>query len=135
MTCSLPVLLLLLLLTTSLCRAQQPPSIELPPSYTVEVLSPAVSQNGSAVSVSGWVRMSNPWAGTTWGHLEVSLLDSKGNLIKKIPTDYFPRPIARLQHSANQPEAFFAINIDAGSQSVALVRIAYQDGSISHLAP
>jgi hypothetical protein len=79
--------------------------------------------------------MSNPWAGTTWGHLEVSLLDSKGNLIKKIPTDYFPRPIARLQHSATQPRAFFGINIDAGSQSVALVRIAYQDGSISHLAP
>ena len=107
--------------------AQKPLQIELPPSYTLEVLDATVSQKGALVSVSGSARMSNPWAGTAWGYLEVSLLDEKGNLIRKVPVDYFPKPLARTYHSANEPRAFFAVNIDIGNQTVASVRIVYHD--------
>jgi hypothetical protein len=117
----------LLMLCGSISWAQKPPKIDLPPSDTLEVLDPAVSQKGSVVTVSGWARMSNPWAETEFGSLEVSLFDSEGDLIKSVPVDYFPKPIARPYHSSNEPLAFFSVNINVGSHLVALVQIVYHD--------
>jgi hypothetical protein len=107
--------------------AQKIPEIALPPSYTLEILHPIVSQKGSVVSVSGSVRRSNPWAKMAWGYLELSLLDKQGNVIKKVPVGYFPRALNRTYHSANEPLAFFGVNVDVGNQIVATVRIVYHD--------
>ena len=107
--------------------AQKTPDIELPPSYTLEIMHPIVSEKGSVVSVSGSVRRSNPWAKMAWGYLELSLLDKQGNLIKKVRVDYFPKALNRTYHSANEPVAFFRVNVDVGNRSVATVRIAYHE--------
>jgi hypothetical protein len=106
---------------------QKIPAIELPPSYTLEILDPTVSQKGSVVSVSGSVRRSNPWAKMAWGYLELSLLDKQGNVIKKVPVGYFPKALNRTYHSANEPLAFFGVNVEVGNQVVATVRIVYHD--------
>jgi hypothetical protein len=118
---------LLLLLPGASCWAQIPPSIELPPSYTLEVLDPTFSQKGGVVSVSGSVRMANPWAETAWGYLELSLLDDKGNLITKVPVDYFPKPLTRTYHSDNEPMAVFGVSVKVGDRTVGTVRIVYHD--------
>jgi len=115
------------LLLSAVPASAQNPTIELPPSYTLEVLDAAASQQRGVVSVSGWVRLATPWAGTSFGCLEVSLLDNGGNLIKKLRVDYFPKPMHRIYHSADEHRAFFAVNVDVGSQSVASVRIVYHD--------
>jgi hypothetical protein len=107
--------------------AQPPPKIELPPSYTLEVLDPTVSQKGSVVSVSGSVRLANPWAETAWGYLELSLLDEEGNLIKKVRVNYFPKPLTRTYHSDNEHRAFFGISVNVGDRTVGSVRIVYHD--------
>ena len=118
---------LMLLLHAVSGRAQPPPKIELPPSYTLEVLDPTVSRKGGLISVSGSVRMANPWAETAWGYLELSLVDNKGNLIKKVLVNYFPKPVTRTYHSANEHRAFFGVSVNVGDRTVALVRIVYHD--------
>ena len=107
--------------------AQKIPAIELPPSYTLEILDPTVSQKGSVVSVSGSVRRSNPWAKMAWGYLELSLLDKQGSVIKKVPVDYFPKALNRTYHTANEPVASFGANVDVGNQVVTAVWIVYHD--------
>ena len=107
--------------------ARKTPDIELPPSYTLEIMHPTVSEKGSVVSVSGSVRRSDPWAKMAWGYLELSLLDKQGNLIKKVPVDYFPKALNRTYHSANEPVAFFRVNVNVGNRIVATVRIVYHN--------
>jgi hypothetical protein len=107
--------------------AQKIPDVELPPSYTLEILHPTVSQKGSVVSVSGSVRRSNPWAKMAWGYLELSLLDKQGNVIKKVPVDYFPKVLNRTYHTANEPVASFGANVDVGNEVVTAVWIVYHD--------
>jgi hypothetical protein len=107
--------------------ARKTPDIELPPSYTLEIMHPTVSEKGSVVSVSGSVRRSDPWAKMAWGYLELSLLDKQGNLIKKVRADYFPKALNRTYHSANEPVAFFRVNVNVGNRIVATVRIVYHN--------
>ena len=107
--------------------ARKTPDIELPPSYTLEIMHPTVSEKGSVVSVSGSVRRSDPWAKMAWGYLELSLLDKQGNLIKKVRADYFPKALNRTYHTANEPVASFGANVDVGNQVVTAVWIVYHD--------
>jgi hypothetical protein len=118
---------LMLWLHGASCWAQIPPKIDLPPSYTLEILDPTISQKGGVVSVSGSVRMANPWAETAWGYLELSLLDDKGDLITKVPVDYFPKPVPRTYHSDNEPMAVFGVSVNVGDRTVGTVRIVYHD--------
>ena len=118
---------LILLFSGASGWAQKIPDVDLPSSYTLEILHPTVSQKGSVVSVSGSVRRSNPWAKMAWGYLELSLLDKQGNLIKKVRVDYFPKALNRTYRSANEPVAFFRLNVNVGNRIVATVRIVYHN--------
>ena len=123
----------LLFATLQCIHADAAPRIDLLPSYTVEVLSPQVVQNGSSVAVFGSVRRSTPWAGTGWGFLEIELFDVNGGLIKRVAADYSPRPIPESFHSSYQPHAHFSTNINGVTRPVTSVQIGYRDGSSSLL--
>ena len=126
-------ILSLLFATLQCIHADSAPRIDLLPSYTVEVLSPQVVQNGSSVTVFGNVRRSTPWAGTGWGFLEIALFDEHGGLIKRVATDYSPRPIPETFHSSYQPRAHFSTSINGVTRPVTSEQIGYRDGSSSLL--
>jgi len=125
--------LLLLFATIKLVQAQPTPRVDLPASYTLEVLNPKVILKGSEAAISGSVQPSTPWAETDWGYVEVELFDDHGGLIKRVAVDYSPRPVPHHFHSAYQPRSYFFVTIHGITRSVRSVEISYHDGSISHL--
>ena len=110
---------------------EPPPTIELPPDPTLEVLNPTVVQNGSTVAVAGRVRRLIPWADTSWDHVEVTLLDENGSAIIEVATDYSPRPIPRAYRSAFEPTSRFELRIRGITRRAHAVRIACLPGSVS----
>jgi hypothetical protein len=124
---------LLLFATLQCVQADQAPRIDLPPSYTVEILSPQVIEKASSVTVFGSLRRSTPWAGTDWGFLEIALFDEHGRLIKRVAADYSPKPIPESFHSPYQPRAHFSASINGVNRPVTSVLIRYHDGSSSLL--
>src|SRR5271165_2592543 len=106
--------------------------ISLRSSYTVEILDTEVAQNGSSISISGSIRRFDPWAPTGFGYLEISIFDHLGALIKRVETDYSPRPIPHSFHNAYESRSRFSITIKGITRSVGKVEIGYRDGSISH---
>lgn len=126
-------LLLMLLATDQFLQADQIPQIVVMPSYSALVLDITVVQHGPLVSISGHVQRWDPWIESTWGYLEISLLDQNGGLIRKIAAEYSPRPIPRSFHSAYQPESRFSVIIDAVTRPVRVVKIVYRQGALPHL--
>jgi hypothetical protein len=132
MRCSLH-LLLLLLAADQFVQADRVPKIVVTPSYSVVVTDLTVVQYGPLVSISGHLRRSDPWAGTAWGYLEISLFEQNGGLIRQLAADYSPRPIPHSFHSAYQPQSRFSVNINAVTRPVRVVKIAYRDSPLPHL--
>jgi hypothetical protein len=126
-------ILLILFVTVQIVQADQAARIDLPASYTLEILQPEIIQYDSWVTVSGAVRQSTPWAATAWGYLEISLFDKHGALIKRVVTNYFPRPIPYFPHGSYQPRSHFFATISGVSRTVHSVQIDFRDGSISDL--
>jgi hypothetical protein len=116
-------------------RGEPPPTIELPPNTTLEILDPVVVQRGSSVAVSGRVKRLLPWSDTAWDHIEISLYDQNGSLIIEVAVDYSPRPIPHPYRSAYEPIARFAAKITGITRRAHAVRIVCLPGSVSHLEP
>jgi len=125
--------LLLLFATIQLVQAEPLLRVDLPASDILEVLNPIVILQGSEATISGSVHPSTPWAETDWGHLQVALFDDRGDLIKRVAVDYFPRPVPHDFRSAYQPRSYFSVTIRGITRCVRSVEISYHDGSISHL--
>jgi hypothetical protein len=132
MRCSL-YLLLLLLGADQFVQADQVPKIVVTPNYSVVLTHLTVDQRGPIVSISGHLRRSDPWAGTAWGYLEISLFDRNGGLIRQLAANYSARPMPHSFHSAYQPEARFSVIVNLVTRPVRVVRIVYQDGPLPHL--
>jgi hypothetical protein len=129
------ITLLSLFIIAQLGHGDPPPTIELPPNNTLEVVDPVVAQTGSSVTVSGRVKRSIPWGETGWDHIEISLYDENGSLILEVATDYSPRPILHPYRSAYEPRSRFAVKIKGVTRRVHSVRIACLPGSVSQHKP
>lgn len=108
--------------------------IELKPGYDAVVTDVVLIQTGSSVRVSGRVRRGQPWADTGGGCLDLWFFDQNGSLIRRVVTDYFPRPIPRTFHSAYEPESRFQVVLNGVTQRVSTVAIAYRDQACSDAA-
>ena len=104
------------------------------PGYDAVVTDVVLVQTGSSVRVSGHVRRGLPWAGTGWGCLDLSFFDQNKDLIRRIATDYFPRPIPRAFHSAYEPASRFLVVLNGVTRRVSAVVIEYRDQARSDAA-
>jgi hypothetical protein len=119
---------LLLFATYEFVEAAPAPKIYVKPNNAVVITDTTLVQYGSSVLISGDVRRSNPWSGTGWGYVEISLFDQSGGLIKRIAANYFPRPIPHSFQSAYQPRSRFSVTVNAvAGQPFRAVEIAYRD--------
>jgi hypothetical protein len=119
---------LLLFATSEFVEAAPAPKIYVKPNNAVVIIDIRVIQHGSSVLISGYVRRSNPWSGTGWGYIEISLFDHSGDLISRIEANYFPRPIQHSFQSAYQPRSRFSVTTNAVTgRPIRVVEIAYRD--------
>ena len=119
---------LLLFATYEFVEAAPALKIYVKPNNAVVITDITVVQHGSSVSISGYVRRSNPWSGTGWGFIEISLFDQSGAKISRIEANYFPRPIQHSFQSPYQPRSRFSVTVNAVTgRPIRAVEIAYRD--------
>ena len=66
---------LLLFATYEFVEAAPAPKIYVKPNNAVVITDITVVRHGASVLISGYVHRSNPWSGTGWGYIEISLFD------------------------------------------------------------
>src|ERR1700730_14185106 len=119
---------LLLFATYEFVEAAPAPKIYVKPNNAVVIIDITVVQHGSSVLISGYVRRSNPWSGTGWGYMELSLFDRSGGLVRTIAANYFPMPLRHSFQSASQPRSRFPVTINAVTgRPIRAIEIAYRD--------
>jgi hypothetical protein len=116
------------LATDEFVEAAPAPKIYVKPNNAVVITDIAVVQHWPSVLISGYVCRSNPWSGTGWGYVEISLFDQSGSLIRRIAANYLPRPIPHSFQSSYQPRSRFSVAVNAVTgRPIRAVEIAYRD--------
>jgi len=99
-------------------------TVERIPTKRVCVVSAYVLQDGDEIIVAGRVKPCPPRdTVTTGGHVDISIFDPDGTLLKQVTSRYVPRIIPRKRMRSSRYQAFIPMVLPQGSK----VRVGFHD--------